>query len=453
MVRARRRSHRRRRLLLVIAVAILTTSWHAGNLTRAFDASDAAPRVSPARHVALAQATDTPSSLPPADSRTPTPTPRVIVIAPPPATTQPTPPVIVTATPPPAITVAPTATVVPTAAPTATPTSTPTPVPTSTVRIDFTAADWRGGYYRGDSQAYGRPWVAIYGAASAYPSAALDLSLEQPPAGPATLRIAGLDDELAALNPITVEINGEPIFSGPSPFRNWDGVGNGADAAWTTARFTIPTGYLRAGRNEIAVANRSPAASFNAPPYVLLAEASLDVPVAASGDPTTIPIVPADVARFAAADWRGGFYRGDSRFYGRPWVAVYGAQSEYPRARLRFQLEGQPRAAATLTVAGLDDEWAERNPIAIDVNDQRVFTGPSPFLDWDGVGNGANAAWTVVDFTIPAELLQPGRNTVTVFNLSPAANFNAPPYILLGEATLDVPGVEVSVTTSDQDRD
>ena len=293
--------------------------------------------------------------------------------------------------------------------------------------------------------------MAVYGAASAYPVAALDLNLDVLPGGPSTLSITGLDDELDALNPISVEINGQSIFSGPSPFLNWDGIGDGANAAWTTARFTIPAGLLRAGTNEIAVANRSPAASFNAPPYVLLSGATLEIP--ASTERTPVPIVPsASGARFSAADWRGGFYRGDSLFYGRPWVAVYGAESEYPRARLRFRLDRQPRGTATLTVAGLDDEWGELNPIAIDVNDQRLFAGPSPFLNWDGIGNGDNAAWTRVDISIPAELLRPGRNTITIANLSPTANFNAPPYILLGDATLAVPGAEVSVETSNQDR-
>jgi hypothetical protein len=456
MHRPWRHSARPRWLLPAIAIALLTAGWQSGARGHAFGAAPPGAQPNQPRHVALAQATDTPVSLPPAGSgQTPTPTPRVIVVAPPAATTQPTPPVIMTATAPPAVITEPTATATLTPAPTPTPlptaTPSPSPLPASPVRIDFTAEDWRGGYYRGDSQAYGRPWVAVYGAASAYPRATLQFTLDATPDRPATLAITGLDDELTALNPIAVEVNGEPIYSGPSPFLNWDGVGNGADAAWTAARFTIPTGYLRAGRNEIAVANRSPAASFNAPPYVLLADASLDIPGASASERTPVPIVPAALTRFAAADWRGGFYRGDSRFYGRPWVAIYGANSDYPRARLRFELDRQPVGAATLTVAGLDDELAERNPIAIDVNDQRLFTGPSPFLDWDGVGNGENAAWTEVEISIPANLLRPGRNTITMSNLSPTANFNAPPYILLADATLTVPGAQARALTSNQD--
>ena len=230
---------------------------------------------------------------------TATPTPRVILIRPtstpgslPTATAPPsraalptaTAPVITIETPAPSgVTPSPTATTVPTippanrdsvahghTAPTATPlpTATPTPPPAAPtlapardVRLQFTAEDWAGGYYRGDSQAYGRPWVAVYGALSEFPRATLGFTLDATPGRAATISITGLDDEWESLNPITLEVNGEAVYSGPSPFLNWDGIGNGANAAWTTVPFTIPSGILRAGPNEITFANltRSPA--------------------------------------------------------------------------------------------------------------------------------------------------------------------------------------------------
>lgn len=290
--------------------------------------------------------------------------------------------------------------------------------------------------------------MAIYGALSDFPRATLSFTLDATPGRPATLSITGLDDEWEDLNPIALEVNGERVYSGPSPFANWDGAGNGANAAWTTSSFTIPSGLLRAGSNEITVANLTPVASFNAPPYVLLADATLEISTRATGNspaPTPVPIVPSTtVAAFTAADWRGAFYRGDSQFYGRPWSAIYGAASEYPSATIRFRLDGEPTAPATLTLTGLDDELDALNPIAIEVNGQQVFSGPSPFLNWDGVGNGANAAWTEAAVTIPAELLQQGRNEIVIANLSPSGNFNAPPYVLLGDATLEVPGARVT---------
>lgn len=126
--------------------------------------------------------------------------------------------------------------------------------------------------------AYGRPWVAVYGAFSDYPRASLQFTLGARPRGEATLTIVGLDDELAAQNQFALEINGDVVYMGTSPFPNWDGIGDGRDAAWTPIAFRIPSGLLRAGENEIAVANLTPAAEFNAPPYILLSEARLDFP-------------------------------------------------------------------------------------------------------------------------------------------------------------------------------
>ena len=214
-------------------------------------------------------------------------------------------------------------------------------------------------------------------------------------------------------------------------------------------------GILRAGPNEITFANLTPVASFNAPPYVLLADAILDISVQATGEtttPTPVPIVPSSTAAaFTAADWSGAFYRGDGQSYGRPWSAIYGAASAYPQATIRFRLDAQPNGPATLTLTGLDDELAELNPIAIAVNDLQVFSGPSPFLNWDGVGNGADAAWTEVAVTIPADLLERGRNEITITPES-QRGINAPPYVLLGDATLEAPGASVTLVTPDESR-
>jgi hypothetical protein len=94
-----------------------------------------------------------------------------------------------------------------------------------------------------------------------------------------------------------------------------------------------------------------------------------------------------------------------------------------------------------VTIIGLDDEWAERNEIALEVNGQVMFSGPSPFANWDGVGDGADAVWTSAQFSIPAGSLRAGPNEIALANLNPASNFNAPPYVLVADATLDLSGV------------
>jgi hypothetical protein len=307
--------------------------------------------------------------------------------------------------------------------------------------VTFSAEDWQGAYYRGDSLAYGRPWVAVYGASSAYPRASLSFALDAEPAGESVFAVTGLDDEWSAANEISVEVNGAQVFVGPSPFPNWDGIGDGANAAWTSVSFTIEPGVLRAGPNTIEIANRTPGSNFNAPPYVLLADATLQLPgVTARQDPPSNTIQPTqrEATAFTAEDWRGGYYRGDAQAYGRPWVALYGALSDYPSAALRFRLSGEPGGRATLRLTGLDDELPALNQMAVTVNGVQVFAGASPFVNWDGIGDGANAAWTDVSLDIPAGVLQSGRNDIVVSNLTPVASFNGPPYILLADAVIEI---------------
>lgn len=173
--------------------------------------------------------------------------------------------------------------------------------------------------------------------------------------------------------------------------------------------------------------------------------------------PTTVPATtgtaePDDTTlEFAAADWQGGLYRGSGEFYGRAWVAIYGAQSEYPRASLAFLLAAEPDDDddVTLTIAGLDDEFAGKNPIAIEVNGRRGYEGDSPWLTWDGVMPGDNAQWSEIEIAIPADFLREGPNEVAVLNLSPSANVNAPPYVLVAEARVETDGIAVAPVPDD----
>ncbi len=171
------------------------------------------------------------------------------------------------------------------------------------------------------------------------------------------------------------------------------------------------------------------------------------VPAASTRAPATTPTPrPAATATpdddegtsvaFAADAWEDAYYQGNGEFYGRAWVAVYGAESEFPRATLAFDLDDAPQEDVVLTVDGLDDEWDPKNRIQLEVNGRAVYRGQSWFADWDGVGTGENAAWTTVRITIPAELLREGANEVAFVSREPVANFGSPPYILLAEATL-----------------
>jgi hypothetical protein len=142
--------------------------------------------------------------------------------------------------------------------------------------------------------------------------------------------------------------------------------------------------------------------------------------------------------QFSAADWQGGYFRGDGEWYGRAWNAVYGAQSSNPRATLTFSLPAAPQDAATLTITGLDDEWAGNNPIVITVNGVKIFAAPNLFQSWDGVGQGEQAGWTAIPFAVPAGVLQEGVNEITLSNQAPSANFGTPPYVLVSDALLEI---------------
>lgn len=141
--------------------------------------------------------------------------------------------------------------------------------------------------------------------------------------------------------------------------------------------------------------------------------------------------------QFGAEDWQGG-YVGDPSWYGRAWVAVYGAQSQYPSAAITFPLDAAPIGDATLDIEGLDDEWPGNVSIEITVNGAAVFSGPSPWQSWDGAGQGERAAWTAVVITIPAGTLHAGVNQLVVANTEPAANFDTGPYVLLSAAAVVV---------------
>lgn len=262
--------------------------------------------------------------------------------------------------------------------------------------------------------------------------------------------------------PTATSLPTEPVTQDVAPVASttptpWLMVEDATPSAATTPAATIvsattPPATIAAVIVPTATTTVLPVAVLPSPTPVLVAPTPvppaptvvpLPTPTVAPTPATVLPtIAPPSTARltYTAADWNGGFYRGDAQYYGRPWVAIYGAYSEYPRATLSFTLTDAPSQAATLTITGLDDEWPDLNQVALDVNGQVIFTGESPFPNWDGAGNGQNAAWTSVSFSIPTGVLRAGSNDITLSNLTPADSFNSPPYVLVSDATLELPG-------------
>lgn len=148
----------------------------------------------------------------------------------------------------------------------------------------------------------------------------------------------------------------------------------------------------------------------------------------------------------AANEWTGGYYQGNGVWYGRPWTALYGSQTQYSTASLTFQLNSTPTGPVTLTLVGLNDESGTKNPIQITVDGTSIFNGTSWFASWDGQGQGQNAPWTTVAITIPASYFAVGANSIVVSNLTNSSNFSSPPYVLLGAAQVNFPGASASLS-------
>jgi hypothetical protein len=147
----------------------------------------------------------------------------------------------------------------------------------------------------------------------------------------------------------------------------------------------------------------------------------------------------------AANEWTGGYYQGNGVWYGRPWAALYGSQTQYSTASLTIQLSSTPTGAATLTLTGLNDESGTKNPIQITLNGTSIYNGTSWFASWNGQGQGQDAPWTTVAITIPPSYFALGANSIVVSNLTNSANFSQPPYVLLGAAQINLPGASASV--------
>ena len=177
------------------------------------------------------------------------------------------------------------------------------------------------------------------------------------------------------------------------------------------------------------------------PPAVSRATATPTQATSAAGSAGVIP----------AASWDGAYRPRDTLHFGRPWVAIYGNLSVYSRAAATVRLDAVPTGPATLTLTGIDDEWLDLNPISVKVNGQQVFSGASPFANWDGTNRGAAEAWTPMTITIAPELLQAGKNRITITNLSPTDNVGSPPYVLFGDASLQAPGATVTVLEPEPD--
>jgi hypothetical protein len=134
------------------------------------------------------------------------------------------------------------------------------------VRLEDSA--WQGGYGYADGRTYGgRNATWIYGATTEYSAMRAEFELDEAPACEAALVVEGMDSEGPAKTAISVAVNGAEIYRGPNPLPDDDlPLESGT---WATHAFSFDGGLLRAGRNEVRIANLE-AGQFGRPPFFML---------------------------------------------------------------------------------------------------------------------------------------------------------------------------------------
>jgi hypothetical protein len=119
------------------------------------------------------------------------------------------------------------------------------------------AADLFGGVQHGAARvnyAYAQPTGERSRMTARFP-------LERVPEEPLLLHLRGRLDDWGTDCPIRVTLNGTVLLEGPNTFAD----------EWESKRLPIPLGVLRAGENEIVIANTSPQGTVGMPPWFMLA--------------------------------------------------------------------------------------------------------------------------------------------------------------------------------------
>jgi serine/threonine protein kinase len=133
---------------------------------------------------------------------------------------------------------------------------------------------WSGGYSfsRGSNRYGGRTATWIYGATTTYNIMTVSFELAEQPTGDAELLIEGMDSEGRSRTPISIEVNGIEVYTGPNPLPDDDlPLETGT---WASETWRFDGALLRPGRNELTIRNLAEGA-FGGPPFFMLDYAEL----------------------------------------------------------------------------------------------------------------------------------------------------------------------------------
>ncbi len=147
-------------------------------------------------------------------------------------------------------------------------------------------------------------------------------------------------------------------------------------------------------------------------------------------DPTTtedLLIEPDDFSGCEVINY--GYVNSDEGIYleDRPTAFVTGQGTSTSEMTTTFSLDDYPPTTDYhLVITGADDFLPDKCPIRIQLNDTILFEGPNNFL---------NTEWNTQTFDIPASSFN-SNNVLTITNISPEGNFDAPPAFLLNYVVL-----------------
>src|SRR5204863_8597950 len=137
------------------------------------------------------------------------------------------------------------------------------------------AKDRYGALYDGEAvnYVYARPTGALASMSAAF-------RIERVPAAAQFLYLRARDDDGQGACSVAVTLNGAPVHEGANPF---------PERRWAVHRFEIAPGLLRAGSNELIIANTESAGEAGMPPWFMVAAAAI-----ADADYTWAPEVTRD---------------------------------------------------------------------------------------------------------------------------------------------------------------
>ena len=111
----------------------------------------------------------------------------------------------------------------------------------------------------------------------------------------------------------------------------------------------------------------------------------------------------------------------------RPTAYITGIGTPTSEMTATFELNEYPASGNyQLILSGADDFLEEKCPIRITLNDELIFEGPNPF---------SNKEWNIQIAELPANIFE-RNNVLTIANISPNGNFDAPPAFMLNYVVL-----------------